>query len=315
MAQGARPRSGRAHSIHSKSAADQNWRAGSGNVLSVEGSLRVGDGAEQPAGLAGFQRLAGRRSAGHQSNSVHGRRQAAHCHLLNCPPQRRGAHVLCFAATQPNAGLDARAIGHHQPARAAVHGRNLRLLSAHGQPALQKAAAHAAQASARVRAGHTAGHAEPGGPRLQRLVERRHVVDRPPANRARQSARAGRARRGVGQRREQVRPRGDGANPGRAGQPYLFDEQHARGCARDSANALGAFVFARAADAQPDQDVDGPDQSRARVGGSRRAEGRGHRIGGRASCHRNGWRVPGGAAFPSVRSAAVLYPRPWTRPA
>jgi hypothetical protein len=36
-------------------------------------------------------------------------------------------------------GLDARAAGHRRPARAALHGRDLRLLPAHGQPAVQEA--------------------------------------------------------------------------------------------------------------------------------------------------------------------------------
>ena len=64
-----------------------------------------------------------------------------------------------------------------------------------------------------------------------------------------------------GQRR--VRPAKDGADSGRAGQPRLFDEQHARRRAGDLADALGALVPARAAHAQPDQDADGSDQGRA----------------------------------------------------
>ena len=65
-------------------------------------------------------------------------------------------------------------------------------------PPSKTAAAHAAEAGARVRPRRGAGDAEPGGPRLQGAVERRHVVPRPPADRARQGARARRARRRVG---------------------------------------------------------------------------------------------------------------------
>ena len=58
------------------------------------------------------------------------------------------------------ARVDARAVRHHEPARRPLHGRDLRLLSAGGEPAVEAAAAHAAQAGARVRAGRGAGDAE-----------------------------------------------------------------------------------------------------------------------------------------------------------
>ena len=61
------------------------------------------------------------------------------------------------------------------------------------QPAGEAADAHAAEAGPRVRPGLRAGDAEPGRPRLQRPVERRHVVPRPAANRARQGPRDRRA--------------------------------------------------------------------------------------------------------------------------
>ena len=56
---------------------------------------------------------------------------------------------------------------------------------------------------------------------------------------------------------QQLRPRPDGADPRRAGQPRLPDEQRARGRAGGLRDALGDVVPARAADAQPDQDADG----------------------------------------------------------
>ena len=64
-----------------------------------------------------------------------------------------------------------------------------------GQPAVESAAAHAAEAGARVRRRRRAGHAEPGGSRLQGAVEHRHVVPGQAADRARQGARARRPRR------------------------------------------------------------------------------------------------------------------------
>ena len=55
-------------------------------------------------------------------------------------------------------------------------------------------------------AGRRAGDAEPGRPRLQGAVERRHLVHRPAADRARQGARARRPRRRGGRSRRHVRP-------------------------------------------------------------------------------------------------------------
>ena len=57
-------------------------------------------------------------------------------------------------------------IRHEQPARAGLHGRNLRLLPAGRQSAFQAAAADLAQASSRFRRGGGARHPEPRGPRL-----------------------------------------------------------------------------------------------------------------------------------------------------
>ena len=67
-----------------------------------------------------------------------------------------------------------------------------------GESAVEAADAHALEAGAGVRAGLRAGDAEPGRPRLQRTLERRHVVPRPAADRARQGPRDRRARRRVG---------------------------------------------------------------------------------------------------------------------
>jgi hypothetical protein len=66
---------------------------------------------------------------------------------------RRGAHVLRLAPPEPDAGVDALAVRHHEPARHRLHGRDLRLLPTRRQPALQAAAPDPAQAGARLRRG------------------------------------------------------------------------------------------------------------------------------------------------------------------
>ena len=76
---------------------------------------------------------------------------AARVGLLDCPSRRRRAHVLRVAADEPDGRLDAPPERHDQPARHPLHGRDPRLLSAGRQPAVEGAAAHAAQAGAGVR--------------------------------------------------------------------------------------------------------------------------------------------------------------------
>ena len=135
------------------------------------------------------------------------------------------------------------------------------------EPAVQAAAADAAQAGPRLRRGHRAGHAEPGGPRLQGPGQRRHLVHRPAADRARQGPPArGAGRSGRGHRRR-LRPAEDGGDPGRPRQPRLPDVQRARGRAGGLPDPLDPVVPARAAHPGADQDAHGP----AAPGGGRGA--------------------------------------------
>jgi hypothetical protein len=130
----------------------------------------------------------------------------------------------------------------------------------HREPAEQGAAADADETGPRVRRRDDAGDAEPGGPGLQGLEQRRHVAHRPTADGARQEpAPRWPGRRGGGRRRE-VRPRSDGTDARRAGQPRVPDEQRARGCAGGVREPLGPVVPARAAHAAADQDADGSAQ-------------------------------------------------------
>ena len=97
--------------------------------------------------------------------------------------------------------VDAGAVGHVVAARAALHGRGLRLLPAGREPAGEDAHADAAQAGARLRTRRRAGDAESGRPRLQGPLERRHLVPRPALDRTRQGARD----RGTRRRRRPAR--------------------------------------------------------------------------------------------------------------
>ena len=112
-------------------------------------------------------------------------------------------------------------------------------LPAGGQSAVEDAAAHAAQAGPRLRRGRGAGHAEPGGPRLQGPVQHRHLVHRAAADRAGQGARARRPRGRRGQRGPGLRPRGDSSasSPGSASRVFLMNNVHedAPGGVRDAA--------------------------------------------------------------------------------
>ena len=151
----------------------QDRRARPRLVLPAEGSLRARAGAQQPARRAGLPALDAGRAARRRQLPAQRRGQAARRDLLDRAPLGRRADVLRDAAPERRAGVDARAVGHDQPARARLHGRDLRLLPAGRRAALEEAAADAAQAGARVRRGRAAGHAEPGRPRLQGPLERR----------------------------------------------------------------------------------------------------------------------------------------------
>ena len=204
-------------------------RARSGVLLSRQGALRAGDADQQPAGLAGLRGLDGGRGAGYRADAAHPGRQAARGDLLDRAPERCRADVLRFAAAQPGAGLGAHAARHDQPAGAVVHGRDLRLLPARRQSAIETAAAHAAEAGAGVRAGSGAGNAESRGSGLQGPGQHRHLVHRTAADRARQDAAAGRTGGRAAEHGGEVRPGQDGSDPGGARQPRVPDEQRPRG--------------------------------------------------------------------------------------
>ena len=131
----------------------QGRRRRSRIVLSGQGALRPGDAAQWRARRAGLRSLA-RRGPARSADAVLRRgRPAARLGVLDRPSRRRRADVLRVAADEPDGRVDAPSERHDQPARHPLHGRNPRLLSAGGQPAVEGAAAHAAQAGPRVRPG------------------------------------------------------------------------------------------------------------------------------------------------------------------
>ena len=97
-------------------------------------------------------------------------------------------------------------------------------------------------------------------------VERRHVVSRPAANRARQGPRDRRAGRRVGAGGRDVQSAGDGGHARGARQPRVPDEQRARRCAGRVSNAVGDVVLVRPAHDEPDQDADGSGAVETSVG-------------------------------------------------
>ena len=154
--------------------------------------------------------------------------------------------ILAWIRTQPGTS-SLRAI--------ALHGRSVRLLPADREPAGEAADAHAAQAGPRVRPWLRAGDAEPGRSRLQRTVERRHLVLGPAANGARQGPRDRRARRRVGPSGLDVQSPGDGSHARRTREPRVPDEQRARRCACGVRIAVGDVVSLRAAYEEPNQNA------------------------------------------------------------
>ena len=125
-------------------------------------------------------------------------------------------------------------------------------------PPTQDAADDAAEAGAGVRRRRAAGDAEPGGPRLQGAVERRHVVRRQAADGARQGA----AARGAGRRGGRARHADTTARTWRrsisalGNRVFLLHNIHAAR-AGGVPDAVGAVVPARPDDARADRQADG----------------------------------------------------------
>ena len=216
-------------------------------VLSAEGALRVRDVDQRRCwpspGFEVWTQGAPLDIAAFLRERV---RQAAGLDLLARASRRRPADVLRGAAAQRGHRVDARRSRARSSLRAAaLHGRDLRLLPAGRQSAVEAAAADAAEAGARLRPRRRAGDAEPGRSGLQGTLEYRHLVARPPADRSRQGARP---------RRPRKRERGGGFDRARgrsaavaAHEPRLPDAERARGRAHPLSVALGAVVPARSA--------------------------------------------------------------------
>ena len=164
-------------------------------VLPAQRSHRVRDAAQRPARLAVVRGVDERPAARHRGHAAHPRRQATLRDRHHRPPRRRGAPVRDHADPVEARHVDAPPERHDRSAGAAVHGRGRRLPAAHGDAADEEADHDADEAGPGVRRRRRAEHAEPGRHRLQGDVERRHVDDRPAADRAGQAASARRHER------------------------------------------------------------------------------------------------------------------------
>ncbi len=139
LEKGAGPGPGFADHLHPVASGTQAGGIRHRHLLSSQGTVRPGHGPEQHHGQSQLFGMAAGRSPGYRIAAVHGRGQAPPRHLFHRPPGRRPAHVLRDSVAGANPGLGAAPERHHQPAGPAVHGRDLRLLAAHGQPAVQGA--------------------------------------------------------------------------------------------------------------------------------------------------------------------------------
>ena len=274
-------------------------------VLPGEGPLRAGDAAEQPAGRARLRGLAGGRAARRRQRCCYtpaGKPRVAILSIAHLGDAERMFFVtlllnqmLGWMRTQPGT-TSLRAL--------ALHGRDLRLLPAGREPAVEAAAADAAQAGARLRPRRGAGDAEPGRPRLQGALAT-------PAPGSSAGCRPSATRRAcsTGSKAPPPAParrfdRGEMEQilAGLGNRVFLMNNVHedAPGGLRD---ALGAVVPARPADARPDQAADGRRQPSA---GRRRRRRRPRDRAGRTARPRR----PRTAAAAAARGRA----RPCCRP-
>ena len=137
------PRLAGAHPADPEPAHRQGGRPRPRRVLPPEGPVRAGDPAQQPPGRAGLRRLARGRGARRRRAPPHRRGQAARRDLLDRPSLGRRADVLRLAPAERDARLGAEPVRDHQPARHRLHGRDLRLLPAGREPAVEAPAPHA----------------------------------------------------------------------------------------------------------------------------------------------------------------------------
>ena len=180
--------------------------------------------------------------------------KATHLRRVHRPSRRCRADVRRHAPPQSGRGLDAHAERHDEPARDRLHGRDRRLLSTGGESAVEGAAADADETGPRVRHRCPARHAEHGRSRLQGPGERRHVVPRASADRARQGPGARRPRRGcIGL----ARPRDGRPDAVGARQARVPPSRHPRGGTAHVPDAMVDVVPARAAVARSDSYADG----------------------------------------------------------
>ena len=237
-------------------------------VLPRARALRARERAQQPARLAGVRGVARGRAARRRRACSARRTGAAPLGALDRPPRRRGAHVLRDAAPLRARRVDARAAGDAVAARAPLHGRGVRLPAAHREPALEGPAPDAPEAGARVRPRRRARDPEPGRPRLQGALERRHLVPRPAPDRARPRARGGRARERGGA------ARATGAELerllGGLGKRVFLARSAREDEPRPLPDALRALLPARAADARGPAAAAQAAAPRRRRGGRRR---------------------------------------------
>ena len=204
VAQRHRPRHGEPDRRGSEAAARQGRRLRPGDVLSGEGALQLAMAINNLLASPGFAAWMKGEPLDIQRLLFTAGRQAADRDHFDRASVGRGAHVLRDAAAQRSRRLDAQPVRHVVAARDSLHGRDLRLLPADRESAVEAADAHAAQAG-RARSAWAACSRRriPVDLDYKGLGERRHLVHRPAADRARQAARA----RRTGKRRARLGPR------------------------------------------------------------------------------------------------------------
>ena len=149
----------------------------------------------------------------------------------------------------------------------ALHGRDLRLPAADGQSAQSKTPLLTLLKQARAfGVGCVLATQNPVDLDYKALVERGHVVPRPPADRARQGARARRPRRRGVELGPGLRSAGPGPPAVRTRQARLPAAQRPRRRAGAVSDALDAVVPARTDGARRDPHADGPAARRNRGG-------------------------------------------------